>query len=79
MRPFSLGINIENQYVEILVQEFSLDHSRHYQCTVGNSIIFWIAERKTGGWQQLDGTDCVLAQTIGEKIQQFREHHSPLL
>ena len=77
MRPFSLGIKIENQYVEILVQEFSLDHSLHYQCTVGNSIIFWIAETKAGEWMQLDGTDCVLAQTIGEKIQQFRTRDSP--
>ena len=72
MRPFSLGITIEDQYMEILVQEFDLDHSRHYQCTVGNSIIFWIAQTNNGEWVQLDGTDCVLAQTIGEKIQQFR-------
>jgi len=72
MRPYSLGIKIEDQYVEVMVQEFNLDHNRHYQCTVGNSIIFWIAETKTGEWMQLDGTDCVLAQAIGEKIQQFK-------
>jgi hypothetical protein len=79
MRPFSLGIKIENQYVEILVQEFSIAQSHHYQCTVGNSIIFWISETKNGYWQQLDGTDCVLAQTIGEKIQQFKSRHSSAL
>jgi hypothetical protein len=75
MRPFSLGIRIENQYVEILVQEFNLEHSRHYQCTVGNSIIFWIGQNEDGRWCQLDGADCLLAQSIGEKIQQFKSRN----
>ena len=72
MKPFSIGLSIEEKYMEILVQEFPINESLHFQCTVGNSIIFWVERNQEGKWIQTDGTTCVLVQTIGEKIQQFK-------
>ena len=76
MKPFSIGLKIENRYMEVLVQEFEVNQSKHFQCTVGNSIIFWVGQNPDGKWIQIDGTTCVLAQTIGEKIQQFRKRNT---
>ncbi len=73
MKPFSIGVKIEDKYMEILVQEFTVNSSKHFQCTVGNSIIFWVEQDQSGKWIQIDGTTCVLVRTIGEKIQQFKE------
>jgi len=76
MRPFSVGIKIEDQYMEVLVQEFGMNQSQRFQCTVGNSLIFWLGKNPDGNWIQIDGTACVLARIIGEKIQQFKEKRS---
>lgn len=75
MRPFAIGIQVESRYVELLVQEFQLDHDLHYQCTVGNSIVFWIERDTAGNWRQLDGTSNSLTSVIGEKIDQFKQRH----
>lgn len=73
MKPFAVGIQVENRYVELLIQEFNIDHALHYQCTVGNSIIFWIERTPDGRWRQLDGTVNPLTTIIGEKIEQYKE------
>jgi hypothetical protein len=72
MKPFSIGLSIEEKYMEILVQEFDINQSPRFQCTVGNSIIFWVERNQEGKWRQTDGSTSVLVQTIGEKIQQFK-------
>lgn len=76
MRPFAIGINVENKYVELLIQEFKVDNELHYQCTVGNSVVFWIEKDMKGNWRQLDGTSNSLTTVIGEKIDQYRHHHA---
>lgn len=73
MKPFAVGIQVENSYVELLVQEFEVDHTLHYQCTVGTSIIFWIERDSRGRWRQLDGTVNPLTNIIGEKIDQYKQ------
>ena len=70
MRPFAIGIQVESNYVELLVQEFKIDGGLHYQCTVGSSIVFWIERDPSGRWMQLDGTVNPLTSIIGEKIEQ---------
>lgn len=70
MKPFAIGIQVESRYVELLVQEFRVDAVLHYQCTVGNSIVFWIERDPSGRWMQLDGTINPLTSIIGEKIEQ---------
>ncbi|HEX2682336.1 MAG TPA: hypothetical protein VHL77_00290 [Ferruginibacter sp.] len=72
MKPFAVGITVEDRYVELLIQEFELEHGLHYQCTVGNSIVFWIERGPSGAWRQLDGTINPLTSVIGEKIDQYR-------
>jgi hypothetical protein len=73
MRPFAVGIQVEDKYVELLIQEFNKDHTLHYQCTVGSSIVFWIERDPNGRWRQLDGTLNPLTSIIGKKIEQYKE------
>jgi hypothetical protein len=73
MRPFAIGIQVEDKYVELLVQEFELENNLHYQCTVGNSIVFWIERDLKGSWRQLDGTINPLTSIIGQKIDQYKQ------
>ena len=73
MKPFAVGIKVEDKYVELLVQEFELEHNLHYQCTVGNSIVFWLEKDSNGDWRQLDGTSNPLTSIIGEKIDQYKQ------
>jgi hypothetical protein len=73
MKPFAVGIKVENKYVELLIQEFQLEHGLHYQCTVGNSIVFWIEKGPNGSWRQPDGTVNPLTSVIGEKIDQYKK------
>lgn len=73
MNPFAVGIKVEDKYVELLVQEFELEHGLHYQCTVGNSIVFWIEKANNGQWRQLDGTINPLTSVIGDKIDQYKQ------
>jgi len=75
MKPFAIGIQVEDKYVELLIQEFSLDHELHYQCTVGTSIVFWIERDPRGNWRQLDGTFNALTSIIGEKIEQYKQRY----
>jgi hypothetical protein len=75
MKPFAIGINVESKYVELLIQEFTLENALHYQCTVGTSIIFWIERDGQGSWRQLDGTVNALTSVIGEKIEQYKTRH----
>jgi len=73
MKPFAVGIKVEDKYVELLIQEFELEHGLHYQCTVGNSIVFWIEKDANGKWRQLDGTINPLTSVIGDKIDQYKQ------
>ena len=73
MKPFAVGIKVEDKYVELLIQEFELEHGLHYQCTVGTSIVFWMEKDSEGKWRQLDGTINPLTSIIGEKIDQYRK------